>query len=75
MEFLVLLQMLRSGKRFYNESYCHNGKQMLLIIFVIVLCPKYIKLIIAVIRSIDVVGCVRKYLVDASMAPGLNSFI
>lgn len=45
-------------------------------IFVIVHWPEYIRLmIIAIIRSIDAVACVRKYLVDASMARGLNFFI
>lgn len=43
-------------------------------IFVIVHCPEFIKLIIAIIRSVDVVAFVRKYLVDTSMAQELNFF-
>ena len=36
---------------------------------------KYNRLIVtAIIGSIDTVACVTKYLVDASMAPGLNMF-
>ena len=45
-------------------------------ISVIVHCLEYNRLmIIAIISNIDVVACVRKYLVDASMAYGLNFFI
>lgn len=45
-------------------------------IFVIVHWLENIRLmIIAIMRSIDAVACVRKYLVAASMARGLNFFI
>ena len=36
---------------------------------------KYNRLIVtAIIGSIDTMACVTKYLVDTSMAPGLNMF-
>lgn len=45
-------------------------------IFVMVHWPEYNRLIItAIISNIDVVTCVRKYLVDASRARELNFFI
>ena len=45
-------------------------------IFVMVHWPEYNRLMItAIISNIDVVACVRKYLVDASRARGLNFFI
>lgn len=44
--------------------------------FIIVHWQEYIILIMmAIIRSIDVVACVRKYFMDASVACGLNFFI
>ena len=52
---------------------CHEGG---LKIFVMVHWPEYNRLMItAIISNIDVVACVRKYLVDASRARGLNFFI
>lgn len=41
--------------------------------FLIVHCPGYIGLtMVAIIKSIGMVTCVKKYLVNASMAHGLN---
>ena len=45
-------------------------------IFVIVHWPEYSKLMMtAIISSMDVVACVKKYLVEASMACGLKFFL
>lgn len=44
--------------------------------FMIVHWPEYIELmIIAIISNMDAVACVRKYLVEASVARGLGFFI
>lgn len=43
--------------------------------FLIFHCPGYIRLtMVAIIKSIGMVACVKKYLVNASMAHGFNFF-
>ena len=56
----------------FSKGHCQANLKIYTLRIIFKIYP--ILIVTAIIGSIDTVACVTKYLVDASMAPGLNMF-